>query len=77
MKLAGNQLSTLPKSIGNLRYLEYLDVSENKFADWPASVTKLKSLCKLNIANNEISYTLEYRGGLQCMRPKFKAFTGW
>ncbi|KAI7737360.1 hypothetical protein M8C21_028823 [Ambrosia artemisiifolia] len=47
---------SLPKSLGNLKYLEYLYLSNNKFqGNMPLELFSLQSLKRLSLANNQLT----------------------
>jgi len=51
--LTGNQLEALPESFGDLRLLE-LDLSDNRFVDFPLPVTRVISLSSLRMDRNRL-----------------------
>lgn len=61
-------LSALPESIGNLKCLQKLDLSNNKFKILPESICNLKSLQKLNLEGNQLSNLPESIGNLKSLQ---------
>jgi len=57
--LAGNQLSTLPGSIGNCKSLELLRISANQFTELPSWLLSLPKLKWLAYAGNPFSNVVE------------------
>ena len=57
LDLSENELTQLPKSIGQLVHLEELDLSENKLTKLPASIGQLVNLEELYLASNLIPTT--------------------
>lgn len=66
-----NQLTHLPRSIGNLLQLQTLNVKDNKLKELPDTLGELRSLRTLDVSENEIQRlpqmlahvrTLEVRG---------------
>ena len=55
LDLRGNQLTTLPESIGNLKNLKSLDLRGNQLTTLPQSIGNLTNLEKLYLFNNPIS----------------------
>ncbi|KAI9209319.1 uncharacterized protein BJ171DRAFT_486129 [Polychytrium aggregatum] len=54
LSLLGNQIKTLPDSIGQLVHLTNLDLSRNRIGKLPASVSALINLTKLNLSENAL-----------------------
>lgn len=54
IRMANNQLTTLPDYFGNFQYLRSLDLSSNGFRTFPEFLCQLKSLVELNISFNSI-----------------------
>jgi len=50
-----NQLTELPKEIGNLTNLEYLDLSYNRLTTLPKELENLKNLAYLYLTGNNFS----------------------
>jgi len=46
------QLSVIPESIGNLKFLRLLDLRENQLTSLPSTILKLKNLDKLDLRLN-------------------------
>ncbi|KAG8951263.1 hypothetical protein FRC04_006502 [Tulasnella sp. 424] len=64
LDFAKNQLSTLPDSIGELACLVHLDLSENKFEQFPENaVSYLPALSWLDISRNQLK-SLKFVGGM-------------
>ncbi|KAG8922123.1 hypothetical protein FRC01_014449 [Tulasnella sp. 417] len=64
LDFAKNQLSSLPDSIGELACLVHLDLSENKFEQFPENaVTYLPALSSLDLSKNNLK-TLKFVGGM-------------
>jgi len=51
--LHSNKLNRLPQEIGELRQLQYLDISRNQPNMLPDSITRLHNLQYLNIRANQ------------------------
>ena len=64
LKLFGNQLMSLPESIGNLPDLIELDLHGNYLTSLPKSIGNLSSLTKLNLSNNQLISLPETIGNL-------------
>lgn len=52
--LYGNELETLPPSIGQLEKLKVLDVSRNKLRSLPVEIANLVNLAAINLSANEL-----------------------
>ena len=52
-----NLLSSLPKSLGQLKSLHELDAHSNLISELPPSVGGLKALARLNLSRNRLSKT--------------------
>ncbi|KAL8139391.1 hypothetical protein V2J09_005412 [Rumex salicifolius] len=50
LKLSNLSIEIVPSSIGELKHLRYLDVSQNDFKRLPDAITNLVNLCMLNIS---------------------------
>jgi internalin A len=50
-----NQLTKLPESIGDLKNLVFLNLSNNKFTSLPKSIAKLENLTELNLTANPLA----------------------
>ncbi|KAL8139384.1 hypothetical protein V2J09_005405 [Rumex salicifolius] len=50
LKLSSLSIEIVPSSIGELKHLRYLDVSQNNFKRLPDAITNLVNLCMLNIS---------------------------
>ncbi|EKR92123.1 leucine rich repeat protein [Leptospira santarosai str. CBC379] len=48
----GNQLTTLPKEIGKLQSLEYLNLNGNPLTSFPEEIGKLQNLKELSLVGN-------------------------
>ncbi|MEG2643416.1 MAG: leucine-rich repeat domain-containing protein, partial [Eubacterium sp.] len=55
LDLNGNQLTSLPDSIGNLEQLEMLDLSENQLTSLPESIGNLVNLQILGLISNQLT----------------------
>jgi len=55
LNLSNNKLSSLPKSIGELRNLKMLNLSHNILGSLPAEIGYLKNLQELNLEHNKLS----------------------
>ena len=58
--LEDKNLTSLPDSICNLQYLEYLDLAGNLLSDFPNLIIKLKNLKEINLAGNYLHYISEF-----------------
>lgn len=54
LNLSGNQLTTLPDSIGSLIHLTILDLDENRLTKLPDSICNLSKLNILNLDDNQL-----------------------
>ncbi|XP_066305208.1 leucine-rich repeat-containing protein 20-like [Branchiostoma lanceolatum] len=54
LQLSGNQLTSLPAELQQLRELRRLDVSHNRFSIFPEAVFQLPALVTLNASSNAI-----------------------
>jgi leucine-rich repeat protein SHOC2 len=54
LNISGNQLTTLPESIGSLIHLTILDLDENRFTKLPDSICNLSKLNILNLDDNQL-----------------------
>lgn len=50
-----NKMKTLPASLGKLKYLEYLDASNNEISELPAGLEQATNLQVLLLAHNKLS----------------------
>jgi Leucine-rich repeat (LRR) protein len=50
--LSDNNLQSLPESIGELKFLQFLYLAENQLVTLPASIAKLHNLEVLNVTGN-------------------------
>ena len=57
-------LKKLPDSIGNLKHLEYLNVSHNELEELPETIGRLKNLKELNMSYNKLIKLPDSLGGL-------------
>ena len=55
LEIAGNQLTTLPESLGQLRRLQKLYVYDNKLSALPESLWQLTELQELDVDDNELT----------------------
>ncbi|RMZ82299.1 hypothetical protein DV738_g1709, partial [Chaetothyriales sp. CBS 135597] len=55
LKLANNNLSTLPSNFGSFRALRSLNISSNNFTRFPEQIINLKGLVDLDISFNKLS----------------------
>lgn len=53
--LYGNEISTVPNTIGALEKLKVLDISRNKLDCIPSEIADLSSLMTLNLSNNALT----------------------
>ena len=65
LNISGAQITTLPKSIGQLTKLIMLNLSENQLAELPASVTHLGNLKSLIISHNKLEQLPDELGRLR------------
>jgi internalin A len=63
-KWAGNQLTALPETIGNLHNLKYLDLNHNQLTAIPETIGNLHNLSSLSIWNNQLTAIPEVIGAL-------------
>ena len=63
-----NQLSELPKEIGNLTNLRKLYISNNKLSELPKEIGNLTNLRYLSISNNQLSELPKEIGNLTNLR---------
>ncbi|MDN3507531.1 MAG: hypothetical protein P0S94_01265 [Simkaniaceae bacterium] len=56
LDLYKNRLTTLPSSVASLQNLKVFCISNNDFEEIPASVMKIKGLCKLRLSSNPLTY---------------------
>jgi len=61
-------LKFLPSSIGNLKNLEELYMTENRLGNLPESIGNLNSLKKLNLSDNHLLELPSEIGNLQCLK---------
>jgi internalin A len=61
-------LITLPETLGNLKKLQLLDISNNQLTALPESLGQLKQLQSLDISNNQLSTLPESLGQLKKLR---------
>ncbi len=54
LNVRGNQLLKLPTTFGFLKYIQILDLSFNKFTEFPREVYRLKHLQELILSNNSL-----------------------
>lgn len=64
----GNRLSSLPSSVGNLKSLETLELSDNTIRSLPESIGRLKRLGTLTLSNNGLTGLPESLGGLSSVK---------
>jgi len=62
--LSKNQLTSIPKEIGNLVNLQYLDLSENKLTSLPEEIGNLVNLQYLDLSENQLTSIPEEIGNL-------------
>lgn len=64
--LYGNEIITVPSTIGTLEKLKVLDISRNKLECIPSEIANLSSLMTLNLSNNALTKfpSLEHSGKL-------------
>jgi len=55
LDLSGNQLTSLPESIGQLTDLTYLDLSGNQLTSLPESIGRLTNLTHLDLSGNQLT----------------------
>ncbi|MBT4594779.1 hypothetical protein HOD08_02790 [bacterium] len=67
LKLKRNRLQSLPKEIGNLKFLGHLNLSYNQLEELPCEVGRLENLIGLNVKNNKLETVPEEIGGLRLM----------
>jgi len=58
LSINNNQLSILPKEIGNLKELRYFDIGKNNLSVIPYEIGQLESLVELNLAHCGAMVTL-------------------
>ena len=63
----GNQMTSLPQSIGNLQVLEWLDLSQNMLTSLPDSIGNLQALKILYLYQNMLTSLPESIGNLQVL----------
>ncbi len=68
LRLHGNQLSTLPESLGELSSLTSLDLDDNQLSTLPESLGELSSLITLHLHGNQLSTLPESLGQLSSLR---------
>jgi len=56
----GNQLTTLPESIGDLSNLTYLSLWNNQLTSLPESICNLPDDCYINVNNNQLCEEYHY-----------------
>ncbi len=66
LDVSANQLSTLPRTIGNLRALRVLEVRNNILTTLPKEINNLTALEELNISRNQLT-TLPEIGNLTAL----------
>lgn len=71
LDLEGNELVSLPKSIGTLKNLIMLDVTENNLTSLPASIGNLKKLDDLLLHDNKLTSLPESIGKLENLNVLF------
>jgi len=64
LDLSGNELTTLPESLGRLSQLTYLDLSGNELTTLPKSLGQLSQLTSLDLSRNELTTLPESLGKL-------------
>lgn len=64
---SGNMLTSLPESIGDLRFLEVLDLKDNKISGLPDKFGCLERLLKLNLDGNCLQTVPVCVGNLQTL----------
>eukprot|EP00505_MAST-04D_sp_SCG-Rhode-Island_P005068 Stramenopile-MAST_4_protein_5068 len=65
LHVVGNQLKSLPDSVGNLQHLLQLYVFNNQLKSLPDSVGKLQNLLQLHVFNNQLKSLPDSVGKLQ------------
>ncbi|MFM5896156.1 MAG: leucine-rich repeat domain-containing protein, partial [Dolichospermum sp.] len=55
LDLSNNQISSLPREIGQLTNLQSLNIYNNQISSLPPEIGQLTNLQSLNIYNNQIS----------------------
>lgn len=73
--LHGPQISSLPKSIGQLRTLQFLDLEDANITALPESIGQLTALQRLNLRNTNISVLPESLGQLSALERLDLSFT--
>lgn len=56
LKLSGQNLHVIPREIGNITALYYLDLSNNNLKDLPAEIGNLTTVKRLDLRYNHLSY---------------------
>lgn len=60
-QLCGNNLFSVPSTVGGLTYTEYFDLSENNLSALPNEISKLSSLKEFALINNRLSIAEQTR----------------
>lgn len=68
LNVSRNNLSSLPKTIGNLRVLKWLTLHRNLLSSVPDSICWLSSLVTLDLSRNKLSSVPEDIGNLSSLR---------
>ena len=68
VSFSGKNLEELPESIGNLCYVEMLDLSNNVLRSLPETIEMLRHLRELDIAENNLSALPRCLGKLERLR---------
>ena len=65
INIGGNQLTSLPETIGNFKNLTYLNISSNQLTSLPETIVNLENLEYLDIGNNQLTSLPETIGNLE------------
>ncbi|CAM0909567.1 unnamed protein product [Alopecurus aequalis] len=71
--LRGTDISELPSSLQNLRFLETLDIKDTKVTQLPASIISLQNLCYLRVG---VNFSAEKMGEEKNVRKRKGSFLG-